>query len=49
MPAFALKLGDCGTRTLAYPLAPELPLATLLKVGEEEELKISVPSGSESE
>ena len=48
VPAFALKLDDCGTSTFAYPLPDVLPLAAPYNVGVEEELKISVLSGSES-
>ena len=42
--ALALKLGDCGTRTLANPYSPVLPDTLLYNA--EVELKIFVPSGS---
>ena len=44
VPALALKLGDCGTKTLAYPGVPMFPLEASYKL--EEALKISIPSGS---
>ena len=49
VPALALKLGDCGTKTLAYPGVPMFPLEASYKLGVEEALKISFPLGSVNE